>query len=155
MKSLTIETVSYTITTCYNFTNGYRMMNYFEYIILLVQNYALIVIVLMYRKQLNQKFLMYAGIYALVASLFAMSILPKGILTLLIVSTLNLNILNFLSKIIIKFFSPARCPCLPFPRRFNSWKFTEPKIHHRFHRSPGLYRLSQTPPESTRLCLIP
>jgi hypothetical protein len=86
MKGLIIETVSYTISTLYNFTNGYRMMNYFEYIILLAQNYALIVIVLFYRKQINQKFLVTVGIYAIVATLFVLHILPKSILTLLIVS---------------------------------------------------------------------
>ena len=85
MKGLVIETVSYTISTLYNFTNGYRILNYFEYIILLTQNYMLIVIVLFYRKQLNQKFIGAAVLYALVASLFSMYILPKSILTFLIV----------------------------------------------------------------------
>lgn len=76
------------------------MMNYFEYIILLAQNYALIVIVLFYRKQINQKFLTLVGIYVLVASLFAMYILPKSILTLFIPFTLPMSatskILQFL-----------------------------------------------------------
>lgn len=86
MKGLVIETVSYTVSTLYNFTNGYRILNYFEYIILLAQNYMLIVIVLFYRKQINQKFLGSAAVYALVAFLFASYILPKSILTFLIVS---------------------------------------------------------------------
>ena len=89
MKGLIIETVSYTISTLYNYTNDYRLMNYFEYVILLIQNYALIFIVLFYRKQINQKFLMAVGIYVFVALLFSTSILPKSILTLLIVRLIS------------------------------------------------------------------
>jgi uncharacterized protein with PQ loop repeat len=91
MKGLVIETVSYTISTLYNFTNGYRILNYFEYIILLTQNYMLIVIVLFYRKQLNQKFIGAAVLYVFVASLFSMYILPKSILTFLIPGTLPMS----------------------------------------------------------------
>jgi uncharacterized protein with PQ loop repeat len=94
MKSLTIETVSYSVSTLYNFTNGYRILNYFEYIILLVQNYMLIAIVLFYRKQLNQKFIAIAAVYWIVALLFGFHILPKSILTLLIPGTLPASVIS-------------------------------------------------------------
>lgn len=92
MKGLVIETVSYTVSTLYNYTNGYRILNYFEYIILLCQNYTLIAIVLFYRNQIrNQKLLMMAVAYFFVTSLFGMHILPKSILTFLIPGTLPMS----------------------------------------------------------------
>lgn len=86
LKSLTIEVISYTVSTLYNFTNGYRWMNYFEYIILLVQDYALIIIVLFYRKEITKKTLITFAVYAFFVFLFAGGIFPKSILTFLIVS---------------------------------------------------------------------
>ncbi|KAG5677825.1 hypothetical protein PVAND_007549 [Polypedilum vanderplanki] len=94
MKSLGIETASYTVSTLYNFTNGYKILNYFEYIILLVQNYMLIGIVLFYRKQLNQKFIGFATLYWIIAALFTFSILPKSILTLMIPGTLPASVIS-------------------------------------------------------------
>lgn len=66
-------------------------MNYAEYIILLAQNYVLIIIVLFYRKQINQKFLIAIGVYVTVATLFGIHFLPKSILTLLIPGTLPMS----------------------------------------------------------------
>lgn len=86
LKSLTIEVISYSVSTLYNFTNSYRLMNYFEYVILIVQDYALIAIVLFYRRDLNRKTLIISAGYAFVVCLFALGLLPKNILTLLIVS---------------------------------------------------------------------
>lgn len=78
MKSLAIETISYSVSTLYNFTNEYRLMNYCEYLILIAQNYALILLVLFYRREINQKTLLAFLGYASVVALFAFGILPKG-----------------------------------------------------------------------------
>ena len=86
LKSLTIEVISYTVSTLYNFTNGYRLMNYFEYVVLIVQDYILVVIVLFYRRQITTKTLVIFFSYALVIALFASGVLPKSILMFLIVS---------------------------------------------------------------------
>lgn len=86
LKSLTIEVCSYSVSTLYNFTNQYRLINYFEYIILIIQNYMLIAIVLFYRRQINSRTAAFTAVYVAVVALFAFSVLPKNILTLLIVS---------------------------------------------------------------------
>lgn len=89
LKSLTIEVVSYSVSTLYNYTNQYRWTNYFEYVILIVQDYILIACVLFYRREINKKTLIITAVYTAVVSLFAFSILPKGILLYLIVSWLT------------------------------------------------------------------
>lgn len=86
LKSLTIEVISYSVSTLYNYTNEYRLMNYFEYIILIIQDYLLVAIVLFYRREINRKTVGIFLAYAFIVSLFATGILPKNILTLLIVS---------------------------------------------------------------------
>lgn len=86
LKSLTIEVMSYTVSMLYNFTNQYRLMNYFEYVILIVQNYILIAIVLFYRRQINTKTIIIVVAYFSLLTLFGASILPKSILLLLLVS---------------------------------------------------------------------
>jgi len=86
LKSLTIEIVSYSVSTLYNFTNNYKMLNYFEYIILLVQDFMVVGIVLFYRKEINRKTLQFTALYAAVVALFAFAILPNSILTFCIVS---------------------------------------------------------------------
>lgn len=66
-------------------------MNYFEYVILLVQDYILVAIVMFYRRQLNTKTVLITVSYFIVASLFAASIFPKSILTFMIVSVCIAN----------------------------------------------------------------
>lgn len=61
-------------------------MNYFEYIILIIQDYLLVAIVLFYRRDINQKTVVIFLSYVSIVSLFALGILPQNILTFLIVS---------------------------------------------------------------------
>jgi len=91
LKSLTIEVISYSVSTLYNYTNQYRWTNYFEYVILIIQDYILIAIVLFYRRELNRKTVIIFVCYAFVVSLFGISILPKTILTFLIPGTLPMS----------------------------------------------------------------
>jgi signal transduction histidine kinase len=124
LKSLTIEVISYSVSTLYNFTNGYRLMNYFEYIILLVQDYILIIIVLFYRKQITKKTLMVFAGYAFFVFMFAGNILPKNVLTFFIVSQLKLctdpNRTFY-------FCSLELCLCQPPLKYFNSLKSSKLK----------------------------
>lgn len=83
---MTIEVISYTVSALYNFTNSYRLMNYFEYVILIVQNYILIAIVLFFRQQINRKTVIICSAYFSLIFLFSYAILPKSLLTLMIVS---------------------------------------------------------------------
>jgi hypothetical protein len=96
-------------------------MNYFEYIILLVQDYILIVIVLFYRKEITKKTLIIFGSYAFFVLLFAGGVLPKSILTFFIVSG---NFEEF-SKIQMKYlyFSRELSQCQQLPKSSNSSKF--------------------------------
>lgn len=86
LKSLTIEVISYSVSTLYNYTNQYRWTNYFEYVILIIQDYILIGIVLFYRREINRKTAIIFVCYVLAVSLFGFDLLPKSILALLIVS---------------------------------------------------------------------
>ncbi|CRL00228.1 CLUMA_CG013502, isoform A [Clunio marinus] len=94
LKSLTIEVISYSISTLYNFTNRYRWINYFEYIVLIIQDYILVAVVLFYRRQINQKTIMIFTSYVVIVSLFGFSILPKSILTFLIPGTLPMSVIS-------------------------------------------------------------
>lgn len=73
-------------------------MNYFEYVILIVQNYILIAIVLFYRRQINTKTIIIVVAYFSLLALFGASILPKSILLLLLVSWLDWIRLYFMSN---------------------------------------------------------
>lgn len=94
LKSLTIEIMSYSVSMLYNFTNGYRLMNYLEYVVLIAQDYMLVAIVLYYRKSITQKAIGITVIYFIVMTLFGASILPKSLLTLCIPGTLPASVLS-------------------------------------------------------------
>lgn len=117
LKSLTIEVISYSVSTLYNFTNEYRWINYFEYVILIVQDYFLIAIVLFYRLEINKKTVAVFVAYSCVVSLFASGIAPKNLLTFLIVSFIP-AVFDRAKEFLI--FSPLPCQC-PLCRRFCSW----------------------------------
>lgn len=83
MTGLLMETCSYTVSMLYNYVNSYAILNYLEYPILLVQEYALVYYVLLYKGLLgNAK--MYIGLYWAVFFLFALSVLPAWILVVLL-----------------------------------------------------------------------
>lgn len=85
VTGLLMETCSYTVSMLYNYTNGYALLNYLEYPILLLQEYALVYYVLLYKGLLdgrNSK--LFIGLYWLLFVLFAVSLLPKWILVVLL-----------------------------------------------------------------------
>lgn len=77
-----MELFSYTTSTLYNYTNGYAILNYFEYVLLLAQEYVLIFVILYYNKQLGQKAYIATGIYVVLVLAFGLHILPNSILLL-------------------------------------------------------------------------
>lgn len=90
--SLYLELFSYTSMMLYNYCYGYSLLSYMEYPVLLIQEYILILLVLKYKRQLNQTTYMAAGGYFAVVLLFGYQILPKFLLALLVVSELFLGV---------------------------------------------------------------
>lgn len=84
--SLYLELFSYTSMMLYNYCYGYSLLSYMEYPVLLIQEYILILLVLKYQRQLNQRTCAYCAGYIVVVLLFAYQILPKFLLALLVVS---------------------------------------------------------------------
>lgn len=76
---------SYSVVSCYNFTNGYSMLSYVEYPIILIQEYILIYLVLKYLNLLNSQTLLAVIVYFLICAGLLTQIIPKTVLTILVV----------------------------------------------------------------------
>lgn len=74
--------------TSYNYTNGYSLLSYLEYPIILVQEYILIFLVLKYLSKINMWSLLGTIIYFALSSCLLLGIVPKIILTFLAVGTM-------------------------------------------------------------------
>lgn len=70
----------------YNFRNGYAILSYMEYPIILVQEYFLILFVIYYKGLLNATCLIGAAIYFLIAASFLLGTVPLGAIAFLVVS---------------------------------------------------------------------
>jgi hypothetical protein len=70
----------------YNFTNGYAIMTYMEYPILLVQEYVLVYYVLRYKDLINQRSFVWTGVYWSLFFGLVLGIIPGSVLLYLIVS---------------------------------------------------------------------
>lgn len=80
---LLLELTSYTVMTNYNYTNGYSVLSYLEYPVILVQEYILIFLVLKYLKKINTLSILLAVLYFAISICFALQIIPKVVLTIL------------------------------------------------------------------------
>lgn len=89
---------SYTITTCYNYCNGYALLSYLEYPIILVQEIILIFLVLKYVALLGTKSFACFGLYIAITGAFLCGLLPKTILAVLAVSIIMY--LVFMSRLL-------------------------------------------------------
>lgn len=78
---LSLELTSYTVMTSYNITNGYALLSYLEYPIILVQQYILIFLVLKYLDKINSMTILIAALYFITFSSLALQLLPKTFLT--------------------------------------------------------------------------
>ncbi|KAF7414231.1 hypothetical protein HZH68_002720 [Vespula germanica] len=78
---LLLEITSYTITTSYNYVNGYSLLSYLEYPVILIQEYILIFLVLIYSKQTNIWSLLITIVYVIISICFLLEIIPRIVLT--------------------------------------------------------------------------
>lgn len=84
LNGLLMELCSYTVTMLYNFTNRYAFLSYMEYPILLVQEYALVYVVLKYKNLLSKPAYIWTGVYVAVFTAFVTGIIPGGVLVMLV-----------------------------------------------------------------------
>lgn len=80
---LLLELTSYTVMTSYNYTNGYSVLSYLEYPVILVQEYVLIFLVLKYSNKINTFSILLAVLYFATSACFVLQIIPKVALTIL------------------------------------------------------------------------
>ncbi|CAB3375773.1 Hypothetical predicted protein [Cloeon dipterum] len=83
LPGLFLELTSYTVMTCYNYCNGYSLMSYMEYPIILVQELVLIFLVLKYKNLVNTTSIAGFGVYLAVLAAFGLKIVPTVILSIL------------------------------------------------------------------------
>ncbi|XP_014485449.1 PREDICTED: PQ-loop repeat-containing protein 3 isoform X2 [Dinoponera quadriceps] len=83
MLGLFLELTSYTVMTSYNYTNGYAVLSYLEYPIILIQEYILIFLVLKYLNKINMWAFVYTIIYFTLSSCLLLEFVPKVVLTFL------------------------------------------------------------------------
>lgn len=81
---LLMELSSYTIMTSYNYRNGYPILTYLEYPIILAQELILILLVLKYKGYLNIYSFIGSSIYFSVAASFLIGLVPLGLLSFLV-----------------------------------------------------------------------
>lgn len=86
MLIIIYDPCSYTVMTSYNYTNGYSVLSYLEYPVILLQEYVLIFLVLKYLKKINIFSALAAVFYFAISTCFALQIIPKVVLTFLAVS---------------------------------------------------------------------
>lgn len=72
--------------TSYNYTNGYAILSYLEYPVILFQEIILIYLVLKYMNLVNSISWASFGIYLALFSAFLLEIFPKTLLSILAVS---------------------------------------------------------------------
>lgn len=117
--------------TSYNYTNGYSLLSYLEYPIILVQEYILIFLVLKYLNKINTWAFLFTIIYFVISSCLLFEVAPKIVLSFLAVS---MNIILCVLRSIFTIFDytfiyqqyiPIFSPCVPqFPllvKLFNCW----------------------------------
>ncbi|XP_015602445.1 PQ-loop repeat-containing protein 3 [Cephus cinctus] len=80
---LLLELTSYTVMTGYNYTNGYSLLSYLEYPVILLQEFVLIFLVLKYLNQINRTFVILAVLYFTLCTCLLLQIFPKVIFTYL------------------------------------------------------------------------
>ncbi|XP_015123205.1 PQ-loop repeat-containing protein 3 [Diachasma alloeum] len=84
LLGLMLELTSYTVMTSYNYTNGYALLTYLEYPVILAQEFLLIYLVLKYRNQVNNiKSIFFAICYFVLSTCILIQVVPKYVLTIL------------------------------------------------------------------------
>nr|CAD7394309.1 unnamed protein product [Timema cristinae] len=81
---LILELTSYTIMTCYNYTNKYSLLSYMEYPIILIQQIILIYLVVKYMDLLGQFSFVCCGLYIGITVAFLTGLFPRRMLAFLV-----------------------------------------------------------------------
>ncbi|KAI8431150.1 hypothetical protein MSG28_001195 [Choristoneura fumiferana] len=85
IQAMLMEITGFSIVTLYNFTNGYNVMTYLEYPIILVQIYVMFYYVMKYKNMLCIPMVPLGTVaYIITVCGFAMGVLPKDILSCLV-----------------------------------------------------------------------
>ncbi|XP_060535285.1 solute carrier family 66 member 3 [Cylas formicarius] len=82
--SLLMELTSYTIMLAYNYRNGYTILSYLEYPIILIQELILILLVLKYKGYMNMYSVFGSGVYFSVVVGLLLGLVPLGLLAFLV-----------------------------------------------------------------------
>lgn len=143
--------------TSYNYTNGYSVLSYLEYPIILVQEYILIFLVLKYLNKVNVWSLLCTIVYFTLSSCLLLEIVPKIVLTFLAVSKIYFRSSIFnetLKSILIAHSSLSQkrvwifslcARRFPLPVKSSScWLYFELKTRSRWRPLLGSYRPSRT-----------
>ncbi|XP_015176912.1 PREDICTED: PQ-loop repeat-containing protein 3 [Polistes dominula] len=80
---LSLELTSYTIVASYNYVNRYSLLSYFEYPVILIQDYILMYLILTYSRKMNIWSLFFTIVYITMSICFLSEIIPKIVLTFL------------------------------------------------------------------------
>lgn len=80
---LSLELTSYTIVASYNYVNRYSLLSYFEYPVILIQDYILMYLILIYSRKMNVWSLLFTIVYITMSICFLSEIIPKIVLTFL------------------------------------------------------------------------
>lgn len=76
---------SYSVMASYNFVNGYALLSYLEYPIIIIQQYVLIYLVLFYQNLIGSKAVAGALTYTLIVTSFLTKFIPSTILLFIVV----------------------------------------------------------------------
>jgi hypothetical protein len=106
--------------TCYNYCNGYSLMSYMEYPIILFQELILIFLVLKYKNLVNTTSIAGFGIYLAILAAFALKIVPTVVLSIMAVSLLSFHSISIIEVLNVRFcFSLAALQSLRPAKSFN------------------------------------
>lgn len=94
----------------YNYRNGYALLSYLEYPIILIQEIVLIFCVLYFKQLLNIASLVGTTFYISIAFAFISGIVPLGMLAFLVVSKYHINFLIWNNLLCIFIFQPLCTP---------------------------------------------
>ncbi|GLV45677.1 uncharacterized protein CBL_02697 [Carabus blaptoides fortunei] len=84
LVGLLLELTSYTIMFSYNYRNGYALLSYMEYPIILVQELVLVYLVIYYKGLVGVHSLIGASLYFFMAGGFLLGFLPREALMFLV-----------------------------------------------------------------------
>lgn len=84
LVGLLMELASYTIMFSYNYRNGYALLSYMEYPIILAQELVLVYLVIYYKGLIGWHSFIMAGLYFFMAGGFLLGFLPREALMFLV-----------------------------------------------------------------------